>query len=406
MYDDGVFEGLGAAIDEVDIPVDGVALIEAHRLLDRLAARVSAADGEFDAASLWDADAATSMTAWLRVHAGMSAAEASRAASRARRLRALPVTAAAWADGSLSGGQVGAMLANLRDGDVERFAEHEAAIVPALVPLSVTETARAMRHWAALARDERDERDDAGEPERSLHLSELLDGRRVLNGDLDAEAGEVVATALTLATTDDTGPEPARTRATRRADALVDVCRFFLDHQHDHLGGRHRPHVNVIVRADDLRDGGTGEPAEFVSGAPLDRPGLDSLLCDSALHRVLVAGRSSILDYGTATRTFPVNLWNAVVVRDRHCRFPGSDRPPRWCEGHHVVPVEAGGPTTLANAALFCSRHHHRLHMPGWQAVLAVDGELTVTDPAGRVHVTRPADLAGLDPPLPVPRVA
>ena len=69
------------------------------------------------------------------------------------------------------------------------------------------------------------------------------------------------------------------------------------------------------------------------------------LFCDAGVHRVFVAGRSSILDYGTTTRTVPANLFNALVIRDRHCRFPGCDRPPEWCEAHHVRWVLDGGPT-------------------------------------------------------------
>ena len=58
-------------------------------------------------------------------------------------------------------------------------------------------------------------------------------------------AGATVAAALRLAATDDT--EAVRTPATRRADALVDICRFFLNHQRSHSGGRNRPHLNVVL---------------------------------------------------------------------------------------------------------------------------------------------------------------
>ncbi|HET7489735.1 MAG TPA: hypothetical protein VFJ85_17545 [Acidimicrobiales bacterium] len=48
---------------------------------------------------------------------------------------------------------------------------------------------------------------------------------------------------------------------------------------------------------------------------------------------MVVAGRSTILDYGTATRTIPAPLWKALVVRDRHGRFHGCDRPAEFGEG-------------------------------------------------------------------------
>ncbi|MCA1657644.1 MAG: HNH endonuclease, partial [Actinobacteria bacterium] len=82
--------------------------------------------------------------------------------------------------------------------------------------------------------------------------------------------------------------------------------------------------------------------------------------------------------------------WSALVVRDEHCRWPGCDRPSHWCEAHHVVWVIYDGPTKLDNLALVCSRHHHRLHQPGWHAKLLPDATLEVTDPQGRVRTSHP----------------
>jgi hypothetical protein len=105
---------------------------------------------------------------------------------------------------------------------------------------------------------------------------------------------------------------------------------------------------------------------------------------------VVTAGRSAILDYGTATRTIPAPLWAALVIRDEACRFPGCDRPSTWCQGHHVVWVTQGGTTNLSNLVLVCSRHHHVLHQPGWQAKLRPDATFEVTDPDGVVRCTSP----------------
>ena len=195
----------------------------------------------------------------------------------------------------------------------------------------------------------------------------------------------MVATALRLATTDDA--DDTRTPATKRADALVDVCRFFLDHQHSRAGGRHRPHLNVVVDVDALAEGSGGR---VIGGPALDGASVSRLLCDCSLHRVLMAGRSAILDYGTSTRTIPAPLWSALVIRDERCRFPGCDRPSTWCEGHHVRWVTHGGATELDNLVLVCTRHHHRLHQPGWQAKLLPDATFEVTQPDGIVRCTSP----------------
>ena len=259
-------------------------------------------------------------------------------------------------------------------------AGQEAELVPYLVPLSVAGTARAMAAWRSRAVVEPAE---ASEPDRSLYLSQTLDDRYVVDGSFDAEGGAVVATALRLAGTDD----DTRSPAVVRADALVDVCRFFLDHQQSHRGGRHRPHLNVVVDIDDLTEGKGGR---VIGGPSLDPSAVSRILCDCALHRVVTAGRSAILDYGTSTRTIPAALWSALVIRDEGCRFAGCDRPSTWCGGHHVQWITDGGATELANLVLLCARHHHRLHQPGWQAKLLPDATFEVTQPDGQVRCTSP----------------
>jgi hypothetical protein len=299
-------------------------------------------------------------------------------------LGSLPVTAAAWRSGELSGGQVEAVVAATAGPLVEVFAGHETEVVPALVGLSTGDTVRALAEWRALATADGIE---PVEPERAVHLSRTLDGSGALDGTLTPEGYSLVRTALRIAESPDVDGDPVRTPAQRRHDALVDVARHFLDHQHTRRGGRHRPHLNVIVHVDDL-DAGRG--GTTIDGAVLDGPTVARLVCDSALHRVLIAGRSTVLDYGTATRTTPVNLWNALVVRDHGCRWPGCDRSSDWCEAHHVQWASEGGPTNLANEALLCVRHHHKAHQAGWNLKLDADGTLTVTDPNGRTRTTRP----------------
>ncbi|MEY2432289.1 MAG: hypothetical protein QOC92_2014, partial [Acidimicrobiaceae bacterium] len=101
-------------------------------------------------------------------------------------------------------------------------------------------------------------------------------------------------------------------------------------------------------------------------------------------------GRSTIIDMGTLTRVVTLVMRIALATRDRHCRFPGCDRPVHWCEAHHVWAWEDGGPTRLDNLVLLCRRHHRRLHTPGWHAKLLPDATLETTDPHGIVRTSSP----------------
>ncbi|HEX9968695.1 MAG TPA: DUF222 domain-containing protein, partial [Acidimicrobiales bacterium] len=129
-----MFEALVSAVEEVEIPADGDAIVAAFALLDRLTAKVSAAVAEWDAGKSWELDAATSAAAWLRHRAGMTASVASATVRTAGRVRQLPATGAAWLAGQLSTGQVKAVVANVEDRTVAMFAEQEAALLPFLVP--------------------------------------------------------------------------------------------------------------------------------------------------------------------------------------------------------------------------------------------------------------------------------
>jgi hypothetical protein len=273
------------------------------------------------------------------------------------------------------------LVVNVPVRDVDVYVEHEGDLVETMTGLSTAETSELMQSRKAHV----DSLKDREPPDRSgrLHLSDALDGTGVLDGELDAEANQLAKTALRLAESPDVPGEPERTPAKRRHDALADLARVYLDHQQTNTGGRHRPHLNVVVDVDTMQ-------GRFVDGAPITSELIERLLCDSGIHRVLAKGRSTILDMGMTTRVVTAALWVALVARDQHCRFPGCDRPSHWCDGHHVVWVSRNGPTNLGNLVMLCSRHHHLLHQPGWDATLALDGIFTVTFPNGRVRTSHP----------------
>jgi hypothetical protein len=386
MYDAGMsMVMLDEAIGKLDDP-DGVPaaeLIAAFALRDRLDAWLSAAVGAFDRDEQYELQGATSMTAWLKDRCRQTGADAARTASMARQLRSLPHTAHAWRDGTLSTGHVRAICANVAERHLAKFAAVEEAMVAAFASLPVRDTADVMRQWAAAA-DDADPEDEGNVPVDALHLSETLDGRRELRGHLSADSAAEVEQALAHAAVDD----PEVPLSVRNANALVELARFFNNHNRKAGARRNRPHLTILVREDD-----NGEPVgRTLGGTPVSQAKLRQWLCDGLVARMLTS-RSRILDYGTDVASVPVVLWHAVAARDQRCRFPGCDRLLAFCEAHHIQPVEHGGPTVITNLALFCSRHHHRLHKPGWTAVLEPDGTLHITGPDGETRTTHPPAL-------------
>ena len=83
-----------------------------------------------------------------------------------------------------------------------------------------------------------------------------------------------------------------------------------------------------------------GLQCEIEGFGPIPRATAERLLCDCAVGRVVMKGRSQILDLGRRTRTVPDRLRRAIVLRDEHCQFPGCRAPASWCDAHHLVLVD------------------------------------------------------------------
>ena len=382
-----MLEALEAAVEGLELRLDGDELVAAQRCVDRLVAKLALAYGDFDAHQLWDLDGATSMTAWLGDRSAMAAGDAARTVATGSRLRRLPVTATAAVDATLSGGQLKAVLPNVSERTEERFAGHEAELVASLAALSVRQCAQAMRWWAMRAEADADEAEPRPEPASKLSLSRTLGGRWRLDAELGPLDGEVLDTTLRLAQGFDADgrhcPQPSTAPGRGPGGDLSGLPAA--------PGPAGREPASPPRQRDRAPGSPAGPPRRGVPRRHRDRrASLGALSCDSVLHRVLVAVRSTVLDYGTSTRTISANLFAALVVRDRHCRFPGCDRPASWCEAHHVVHVADGGPACPSNLVLVCSRHHHRLHQPGWSATLGDDAELVVSDPEGRHRTSHP----------------
>jgi hypothetical protein len=98
------------------------------------------------------------------------------------------------------------------------------------------------------------------------------------------------------------------------------------------------------------------------------------------------SGKPLPLDVG-AVKDIPGHLRRAVILRDRHCAWPGGcDKPPAGCQVHHVIPRAQGGKTRLKDLVLLCSYHHQVcIHRLGWTLILHADGTTEARSPDGQI---------------------
>ena len=116
-----------------------------------------------------------------------------------------------------------------------------------------------------------------------------------------------------------------------------------------------------------------GKAVDLVSGPG----GLASFLRRRQLGARL-GGPSLPLDIGYA-ETVPPGIRNAVVLRDRRCRWAGGcNQPASACEVHHTKHKANGGPTSVKDCVLLCTYHYQiAIHRQGWTLVLNPDGTTT-----------------------------
>ncbi|MBB2890684.1 HNH endonuclease signature motif containing protein [Flexivirga oryzae] len=198
------------------------------------------------------------------------------------------------------------------------------------------------------------------------------------DGDVDGAATTATSTGGTSNGATSTGAVPERVRdertpGKRRVDALMDlvaagaktVCGDGMG-----IGAG----ATVLVTMDLHRLLTDLDGAITIGGEILDAGTARRLACDADLIPMVLGTKSQPLDVGRRERLATTGIRAAVVHRDMGCTFPTCDRPPGFCEIHHILPWWAGGDTALDNSAMLCRRHHQIVHRHGYTATITSDG--------------------------------
>jgi hypothetical protein len=209
------------------------------------------------------------------------------------------------------------------------------------------------------------EPDDRPPPQvNELQLTRSAAGGGKLKGRFDdAAMFAAIATVIDAHARPLTGDDD-RPVGRRQAEALAEVCGYVLDHGDVPECGGHRPHLNILIRLDDLENRARAACLDF--GGPVTPESLRMLCCDAAVVPIVLNGTGQPLDVGRVTRTIPDGLRRAVAARDLGCAHPGCGRPVSWCHCHHILPWELGGDTKLDNLVMLCAAHHRQIHSTEW----------------------------------------
>jgi len=337
-------------------------IVEDKRVLDALHARLALKVAEFDRRQIAERDHALSTRSWLRHTLRMSGREASAVVHQGRALREMPTVRESALGGDLTTDGL-RLLTSARNRQPDAFVLHERVFADIASWLNTKDLRKAISHWeqqvdhvstVGLVESQRNR--------RRLSHHQTFEGMWAGTWDLDTEGGHVVDTTLrSHADPGNIDPQDLRTSGQRRADALVDICRFWLDHNDAIVtSGGEKPHVTVTVDYSVLT--GSSDILPEIDGVAVTPESIRRLTCDAGIVRMIVDGESISLDVGRRVRTVTPAIRRALDHRDDGCTWPGCDAPVGWCDAHHIVHWADGGGTSLSNMKLLCRSHHTRTH--------------------------------------------
>jgi Domain of unknown function (DUF222) len=365
--------------------------------------------------------------AWLAAQAHLDGPTARALVLAARVADRLPALGAMLASGEIGVEHVQAVAFGALRVPPELLTAADTTFAELAASARPSELRQAGKHLAACYDTEAVDRDaNHVRDSRYLTLGTTFRGAVHLEGLLTAEGGAILQAVLESNMAKN-GPEDDRTLTQRRADALVtsmelaqrsgdlpdcggdrpritflvgegrSLIREFTDNLRDSLhdvtgaitsiGAGQRFAATTITNPPDAgatAAGATAAGATFAgmtlesfafgngkanllgSTAMLANETIARICCDADLNIAAIDPAGEILNYGR-TRRFPSpGQRRALVIRDRGCVFPGCDRPPSWCQAHHLHFWGKLGHTNLVNLALVCSFHHHTVHEDQW----------------------------------------
>src|SRR5437773_5287271 len=394
---------------ELDRLGDEIAELSAH--LDAATARLLELIRQFDARGGWNTGF-SSCAAWLSWRVGLDLGAARERVRVARALGTLPRLAQALARGELSYAKVRALTRAATP-------ETEARLLGVGRAGTAAHVERIVRGWRCV--DRRAEAREAAQRHRSrgLRVYQDADGMVVIRGRLEPEVGALLIQALAAAR--ETLYQRARGRdgnvavghgnvsaetppsmAQKQVDALALLAETALNHGFDQEldpgapGERYEVVVNVDAEALAVKDHAGQSVLE--DGTRVSAEMSRRLACDASRVVMRHDGDGRVVEVGARTRTIPPALRRALHARDRGCRFPGCGV--RFGQGHHLRHWAHGGPTTLSNLAMLCTRHHRAVQEEGFQVARGRDGARQFRRPNGHPLPEVPAPAAVIGDPL------
>jgi hypothetical protein len=177
----------------------------------------------------------------------------------------------------------------------------------------------------------------------------------------------------------------ADTRSTGQlfADALVQLLKLGADGNPNFLLGSGAPVIRIAAtrKTIETRTGLAHFEGQHdaVSVTTLERLG-----CEGRYLPVSFDESGVPIDVGREQRLFGRRQREALALKWGGC-MADCDRPPSWCEAHHIQFWERdGGKSDVADGILLCRHHHLLFHNNGWEIVRDPENRYWIIPPTER----------------------
>ena len=177
-----------------------------------------------------------------------------------------------------------------------------------------------------------------------------------------------------------------RTPGQLASDVFLQLLVQGADADSSSLLGSGAPVIRITVAEEALETGvGFGRIEGQAEPVSIDTVSIDTvkrLRCEGASIRMGFDPAGNVLDLEREHRLFSKRQREVLSVKFGGCMDPACERPPSWCETHHIDHVvRDGGKTEVRNGILLCRWHHLKYHNEGWEIVVDQSGAYWLIPP-------------------------
>ena len=169
-------------------------------------------------------------------------------------------------------------------------------------------------------------------------------------------------------------------------DLIFDVLRAGSLADAESVFGTRQAGVRIVTVVDDASQGESSPAAAQLEDTGDVIPGWACAQheCSAGSTALTLDREGNPLYLGREARLFSPKQRLALALRDGGCRYKGCDRPPQYCESHHIDHyVEDDGSTDIDRGILLCRFHHMNLHQGGWRITREALGDFLLHPPDG-----------------------